>query len=287
MKLPGYISGEALDKLIDSSVQEDVGDGDHTTLASIPAESLNKARLVVKEEGTVAGVYVAGKVFHHIDPKLKFDVLLQDGTAVKPGDVVFTVAGSARSILTAERLALNFMQRMSGIASYANKLTQLISGSKARLLDTRKTTPGLRMLEKWAVKIGGGENHRFGLFDMILLKDNHIDFAGGIPNAIEAAKRYLRDCGKNLKIEIETRTLQEVSQAIDAGGVDVIMLDNMQPATMKEAVRLIAGRCKTEASGNVTESNIREIALCGVDYISVGALTHSVKSLDLSLKAST
>lgn len=287
VKLPAYISESDLDRLIDAAVGEDVGDGDHTTLAAIPAEAKNKAKLTAKEKGVIAGIYVAGKVFAHIDPGLKLDVLLPDGSAVNPGDTIFTVSGSARSILTAERLALNFMQRMSGIASYTQKLNELIAGSNAKLLDTRKTTPGMRMLEKWAVKIGGGENHRFGLFDMILLKDNHIDFAGGIANAIAAARKYLRDHNKNLKIEVETRNIDEVRQALDAGGVDVIMLDNMSPAEIKKAVDIIAGACKTEASGNVTERNIREIAFCGVDYISVGALTHSVKSLDLSLKALT
>lgn len=287
VKIPAYISEHDLDRLIDAAVGEDVGDGDHTTLAAIPAEAMNKARLIAKEKGVVAGVFVANKVFAHIDARLKLDILLPDGSYVNPGDVIFTISGSARAILTSERLALNFMQRMSGIASYTKKLNDLISGSNAKLLDTRKTTPGMRMLEKWAVKIGGGENHRFGLFDMILLKDNHIDFAGGIANAIATAKRYLSDQNKNLKIEVETRSIDEVRQALATHGADVIMLDNMSPSQMKEAVKVIAGRCKTEASGNVTENNIREIADCGVDYISVGALTHSVKSLDLSLKALT
>jgi nicotinate-nucleotide pyrophosphorylase (carboxylating) len=284
-KKPWYISEKALEELIDRAIEEDVGDGDHTTLASIPADAEKRARLVMKEAGVIAGINLAEKIFWKIGPRLQIDKFVEDGDQVKKGDTVLTVSGNARSILTAERLALNFMQRMSGIATYCHRLIGLLQETGTKILDTRKTTPGFRIIEKWAVKIGGGENHRFGLYDMILLKDNHIDFAGGIEKAIAAAKKYLEEQGKQLKIEVETRSLQEVHEAVQAGGIDVVMLDNMDLNTMKEAVKIIGGKYKTEASGGITESNIRDIALCGVDYISIGALTHSVKSLDMSLMA--
>jgi len=267
------------------ALREDVGDGDHSSLASIPADARNQARLLVKDAGILAGVEMAELICREVDPGLSLDILIPDGSPVKYGDVAFTIAGKAQSILTAERLLLNCMQRMSGIATYTHHLTQLIAGTKARLLDTRKTTPNFRMMEKWAVVIGGGVNHRYGLFDMIILKDNHVDYAGGIKAAITATHNYLRQKGKDLRIVIETRNLQEVQQALDTGGIDRIMLDNMAPEKLKEAVALINGRYETEASGGINEETIAAVAATGVDYISVGALTHSNKSLDLSLKA--
>lgn len=282
---PDYITDAFLNHFITSALAEDVGDGDHSSLAAIPASATSRARLLVKDDGILAGVEVAWKIFHQVDSRLHVDVKLTDGSEIRKGDIAFTVEGPARAILTAERLVLNTMQRMSGIATKTNHLVRLIQGTKARLLDTRKTTPNFRLPEKWAVSIGGGTNHRIGLYDMVMLKDNHIDMAGGIENAIIRTKDYLRDGNKNLKIEVETRNLDEVSQVLHVGGIDIIMLDNMSPAQMKEAVALINGRFKTEASGGVTETSIREIAECGVDFISVGALTHSVRSLDLSLKA--
>ncbi len=240
---------------------------------------------MVKDEGILAGVELARHIFHYADKTLRIDVLIQDGEKVKNGDVAFTVSGSARAILTTERLVLNCMQRMSAIATKTHKFVSLISGTKAQILDTRKTTPNFRLMEKWAILIGGGKNHRIGLYDMIMLKDNHIDMAGGILAAINRTKEYLRATDKKLQIEVETRNLSEVQEVLSAGGVDIIMLDNMDLPTMCEAVRLVNGKYKTEASGGVTEENIRGIAECGVDYISVGALTHTVKSLDLSLKA--
>lgn len=282
---PEYITKAFLHSFISSALAEDVGDGDHSTLASIPENAVSKAHLLVKDAGVLAGVGMALEIFSFLDPGLQVTVHLQDGSLVKPGDIVFTVSGSARSILTGERLILNCMQRMSGIASLTRKLSGLIEGTGARLLDTRKTTPNFRHLEKWAVVIGGGSNHRMGLYDMVMLKDNHVDMAGGISKAIQRTKDYLRANKKDLRIEIETRNLEEVKQVLESGGVDMIMLDNMDLVSLREAVRLIDGRYQTEASGGVTESTIREIALCGVDFISVGALTHSFKSLDLSLKA--
>ncbi len=240
---------------------------------------------MVKDEGILAGVELARHIFHYADKTLRIDVLIQDGEKVKNGDVAFTVSGSARAILTTERLVLNCMQRMSAIATKTHKFVSLISGTKAQILDTRKTTPNFRLMEKWAILIGGGKNHRIGLYDMIMLKDNHIDMAGGILAAINRTKEYLRATGKKLQIEVETRNLSEVQEVLSAGGIDIIMLDNMDLPTMREAVRLVNGKYKTEASGGVTEETIRGIAECGVDYISVGALTHTVKSLDLSLKA--
>ena len=280
-----YLTPEALTTFIRTALAEDVGDGDHSALAAIPADAQNRAHLLVKGEGILAGVALAPLIFKEVDPALHMTVLLTDGTPVRHGDIAFTVEGPARSILTAERLVLNCMQRMSGIATYTAHLNNLLAGTTTKLLDTRKTTPNFRICEKWAVLIGGGVNHRYGLFDMIILKDNHVDYAGGIAQAIAATHAYLEKTGRQLPIEIETRSLTEVQQALDAGGVDRIMLDNMNPQLLREAVALIAGRFPTEASGGITEQTIAEVARTGVDYISVGALTHSVKSLDLSLKA--
>ena len=280
-----YLTPAALTTFIRTALAEDVGDGDHSALAAIPAGARNRARLLVKDEGLLAGVALAPLIFAEVDPRLTLDIQLPDATLVRPGDIAFTVEGPARSILTAERLVLNCMQRMSGIATYTAHLTSLLGGTQARLLDTRKTTPNFRLCEKWAVLIGGGVNHRYGLFDMIILKDNHVDYAGGIAQALQATKHYLAETGRQLPIEVETRTLAEVEQALAAGGADRIMLDNMSPAQLREAVALVAGRVPLEASGGITEQTIGEIARTGVDFISVGALTHSVKSLDLSLKA--
>lgn len=246
---------------------------------------MGRARLIIKEAGILAGLEMAELIFVTVDPKIKVSLLKNDGDAVLPGDVGLTVEGPAVSILSAERLVLNCMQRMSAIATKTHRLSQLISHTKAKLMDTRKTTPNFRLMEKWAVLIGGGVNHRFALYDMVMLKDNHIDFAGGIPEAVNGCKSYLKEKGLNLKIEIETRNLEEVKQVLDVGGVDYIMLDNMDYATMKEAVRMIGGQYSTEASGGITEETLAAVAECGVDYISMGALTHSVNSLDISLKA--
>lgn len=282
---PDYITFQFFQQFIQSALAEDIGDGDHSTLASIPPAAIKRARLLVKEDGILAGVEVAVEIFNFFDPALRLDIKLPDGSVIKKGDVAFTVEGPARSILTSERLVLNCMQRMSAIATKTHRLSSLIEGTRARILDTRKTTPNFRLLEKWAVLIGGGLNHRIGLFDMIMLKDNHIDMSGGIEQAIIQTKDYLRARNKNLKIEIETRSLEEVKRVLKVGGIDIIMLDNMDLKTMKEAVSLIGGRYQTEASGGITENTIRDIAECGVDFISVGALTHSIHSLDLSLKA--
>jgi nicotinate-nucleotide pyrophosphorylase (carboxylating) len=282
---PSYLTPEALTTFIRTALAEDVGDGDHSSLASIPADAQKRARLLVKDEGVLAGVELAHLIFREVDPTLQVEQLLADGARVKHGDVVLTVEGRAQSILTAERLVLNCMQRMSGIATHTAHVSTLIAGTKARLLDTRKTTPNFRLCEKWAVLIGGGVNHRYGLFDMIILKDNHVDYAGGIRQAIEATQAYLRQTGRQLPIEVETRSLAEVQQALDTAGISRIMLDNMSPAQLREAVQLIDGRYSTEASGGITEHTIAEVAASGVDFISVGALTHSTKSLDLSLKA--
>jgi nicotinate-nucleotide pyrophosphorylase (carboxylating) len=282
---PPFITDSFLKQFISAAFAEDIGDGDHSTLASIPSSAIRSAKLLVKEAGTAAGVEMAQEIFNYLDPALKINIQIKDGNNVREGDIIFTVEGAARSILTGERLVLNCMQRMSAIATKTKLYKNLIAGTGARLLDTRKTTPNFRLPEKWAVFIGGGENHRIGLFDMIMLKDNHIDMAGGIEQAIIHTKDYLRTRNKNLRIEIETRTLEEVRQVLKVGAVDIIMLDNMSLKEMREAVTLIGGRFKTEASGGITEKTIREVAECGVDYISVGALTHSVKSMDLSLKA--
>lgn len=274
-----------IDELIKLAFAEDIGDGDHTTLSSIPAEATGKSQLIIKEEGILAGVEVAKRIFHRFDPTLIIDVKIQDGTKVKPGDIAFTVEGKVQSLLQTERLVLNVMQRMSGIATTTSKYVEALAGTKTRVLDTRKTTPGMRMLEKEAVKIGGGVNHRIGLFDMILLKDNHVDFAGGIEKAINGAKAYLKEKGKNLKIEIEVRNFDELDEAMRVGGVDRIMLDNFSVADTREAVKRVNGRYELESSGGITFNTLRDYAETGVDYISVGALTHSVKSLDMSLKA--
>ena len=274
-----------LEHIIARALQEDVGDGDHTSLACIPETAKGSAVLTIKETGILAGVDVARQVFFQVDPTLQFQKLIDDGTRVKPGNVVFEVMGSSRSILTGERLALNFMQRMSGIATQTRRLVSLIEGTKAKILDTRKTSPNLRLLEKMAVRIGGGENHRFGLYDMIMIKDNHIDFAGGIRQAIDAAQDYLQKNRKDLAIEIEVRNFDELSQVLDRGGVQRIMLDNFSPANLQKAVETIAGRYETEASGGITEQTIRAYAETGVDYISVGALTHHIRSVDMSLGA--
>ncbi len=264
---------------------EDIGDGDHTSLSCIPETEMGCQQLIVKEAGVLAGVEVARAIFNHFDPELKMTVFINDGQEVKPGDIAFKVEGKVLSLLQTERLMLNLMQRMSGVATTTHKYVKLLEGTKTRILDTRKTTPGLRMIEKEAVRIGGGNNHRIGLFDMILLKDNHVDHAGGISAAISGAKKYCQEKGKALKIEIEVRNFQELQEAMDCGGIDRIMLDNFTPEDTKKAVAMIAGRFETESSGGITIANIRDYAECGVDFISVGALTHSVKSLDLSFKA--
>ncbi len=274
-----------LDELIKLWFAEDIGDGDHTTLSSIPADAMGKQQLIIKEEGIVAGIEVAKRVFAAFDPELKMTQYLHDGDHVKPGDIAFVVEGRTQSLLQTERLMLNIMQRMSGVATRTAEYVKLVEGTKCRVLDTRKTTPGLRMLEKEAVRIGGGCNHRIGLFDMILLKDNHVDFAGGIANAIRRAQEYLKEKGKNLKIEIEVRSFDELNEALATGGIDRIMLDNFTPADTRRAVEIIGGRVEVESSGGITYDTLREYAECGVDVISVGALTHSVKSLDMSFKA--
>ena len=280
-----YTVDELEDKLIDLSFAEDIGDGDHTTLCCIPEDAMGKSHLLIKEDGILAGVEVAKKVFARFDDTMKVEVLIQDGAHVKKGDIAMVVTGKVRSLLQTERLMLNIMQRMSGIATMTNKYVEKLKGTKTHVLDTCKTTPGMRMLEKQAVKIGGGMNHRIGLFDMILLKDNHVDFAGGITNAIDRCHKYLEEKGLKLKIEIEVRNFDELQQVIDHGGVDRIMLDNFSVADTRKAVEIIAGRFETESSGGITFDTIRQYAECGVDFISVGALTHSVKGLDMSFKA--
>lgn len=275
-----------LDEFIRKSLQEDIGDGDHSTLACIPADAQGKANLLVKEHGIIAGIEVAKRIYEIVDPALEVVFYKNDGDAIEIGDIVFQVSGSSQSILTSERLVLNCMQRMSGIATQTSQVLRVIEGCHTKILDTRKTTPGIRFLEKWAVKIGGGENHRFGLYDMVMLKDNHIDYAGGIKNAIEKTKKYLIDTNRSLKIEIEVRSLEELQEVIQIGGVDRIMLDNFTPERLKEALKLIPKSYETEASGGITIDNIRPYAETGVQFISIGALTHSVKGLDLSLKAS-
>ena len=276
---------DLIDELLALSFAEDIGDGDHSSLCCIPSTAEGKSRLMIKEEGVLAGVKMAERIFHYFDPAMKIDVCIPDGTEVKKGDIAFTVEGTVRSLLQTERLVLNVMQRMSGIATITRQYVRRLEGTKTKILDTRKTAPGMRMLEKEAVKIGGGKNHRIGLFDMILLKDNHVDFAGGIEQAITHARNYLKEKGKNLLIEIEVRNLNELEKVLQTGGIDRIMLDNFNPADTKEAVRRIGGRYETESSGGITFDTLRDYAECGVDYISVGALTHSFKSLDMSLKA--
>ena len=276
---------ELVDRLIDLSFAEDIGDGDHTTLCCIPEDAMGKSKLLIKEDGILAGVEIAKEVFHRFDPTMQVEVLMGDGTKVKRGDVAMIVTGKVRSLLQTERLMLNIMQRMSGIATMTSKYVERLEGTHTRVLDTRKTTPGMRMLEKQAVKIGGGCNHRIGLFDMILLKDNHVDFAGGIANAINRCHEYLKQKGLDLKIEIEVRNFDELKQAMDCGGIDRIMLDNFSVADTKKAVEIVGGKYETESSGGITFDTLRDYAECGVDFISVGALTHSVKGLDMSFKA--
>lgn len=264
---------------------EDIGDGDHTTLSCIPADAKGTSRLIIKEKGVLAGVEVARAIFATFDPELQMEVYIHDGAEVNPGDIAFQVTGKIQSLLQTERLMLNIMQRMSGVATVTRKYAKALEGTKTHVLDTRKTTPGLRLLEKEAVKIGGGMNHRIGLFDMILLKDNHVDFAGGITQAIDRARAYCKEKGKDLKIEIEVRNFDELNQVLQHGGVNRIMLDNFTPENTRKAVEMIAGRFETESSGGITFDTLRQYAECGVDFISVGALTHSVKSLDMSFKA--
>lgn len=276
---------ELEDRLIDLSFAEDIGDGDHTTLCCIPDTAMGKSHLLIKEDGILAGVEVAKRVFARFDPTMQVEVLINDGAHVKKGDIAMVVTGKVRSLLQTERLMLNIMQRMSGIATMTAKYVDRLKGTKTHVLDTRKTTPGMRMLEKQAVKIGGGMNHRIGLFDMILLKDNHVDFAGGIANAINRCHEYLKEKGLDLKIEIEVRNFDELRQAMECGGINRIMLDNFSVEDTKKAVEIVAGRYETESSGGITFDTIRDYAECGVDFISVGALTHSVKGLDMSFKA--
>lgn len=274
-----------INELIDIAIKEDIGDGDHTSLSCIPKNAVGKAHLLVKEKGIIAGVELAEKIFRKIDPNLVFSNSLNDGDAVDIGDIVFTVEGLSQSILQAERLVLNFMQRMSGIASNTNNYVKLLEGLDTKILDTRKTTPGLRAIEKWAVKIGGGVNHRMGLYDMIMIKDNHVDYAGGMREAITSTQEYLIKNNKQLKIEVEARNLTELDEILAIGGIHRIMLDNFSFEEMRKAVKLIDGKYETEASGGITYETTREYAECGVDFISVGALTHQIKSIDLSLKA--
>ena len=276
---------ELEDKLIDLAFAEDIGDGDHTTLCCIPEDAMGKSKLLIKEKGILAGVEVAKEVFRRFDPTLVVDVKIGDGACVEPGDVAMVVTGKVRSLLQTERLMLNIMQRMSGIATTTNRYVKKLEGTGTRVLDTRKTTPGMRMLEKQAVKIGGGCNHRIGLFDMILLKDNHVDFCGGISNAINRCHEYLKEKGLDLKIEIEVRNFDELREVLACGGVDRIMLDNFSVADTKAAVEMVSGKYEVESSGGITFDTIRQYAECGVDFVSVGALTHSVKCLDMSFKA--
>ena len=277
---------ELIDALLDLAFAEDIGDGDHTTLSTIPADAMGRSRLIIKEKGILAGVEIAEKVLHKVDPTIKMEVFIKDGAEVNPGDVAFTAEGPVRSLLVAERTMLNIMQRMSGVATMTRKYQDRLKGLHTRVLDTRKTTPGMRMLEKEAVKIGGGTNHRIGLFDMILIKDNHEDFAGGIEQAIMRAKEYCKANGKeDLKIEVECRTLEDIRKVLGIGGVDRIMFDNFTPELTREAVKLVDGKVETESSGGITYETLRDYGETGVDFISVGALTHSVKGLDMSFKA--
>lgn len=274
-----------IDQIIKNAFAEDIGDGDHSSLSCVPESAVGKAKLIVKDDGIIAGVELAEKIFKSYDPNLKVNVFINDGEQVKFGDIAFEVEGSSRSILSTERLVLNFMQRMSGIATQTNKIVSLISGTEVKLLDTRKTTPGIRYMEKWAVRIGGGYNHRFALYDMIMLKDNHVDYAGGVKLAIQRANDYLKETGRDLKIEIEVRNEKELAEAIEIGQVDRIMLDNFSPERIKSVIESIPDGIEVEASGGITLETIRSYAETGVDFISVGALTHSFKSLDMSLKA--
>lgn len=282
---PAYLTEESIQSFIAAALAEDIGKGDFSSLAAIPLDQMGKARLLIKGDGILAGVEMAERIFKTFDPQLEVKPLASDGDSVQKGDIGLTVTGPAASILSSERLVLNCMQRMSGIATLTHQLTQKIYHTKARLMDTRKTTPNFRLMEKWAVRIGGGINHRYALYDMIMLKDNHVDFAGGIRQAIERTKAYLEFNQLALKIEVETRNLEEVAEVVQVGGIDYIMLDNMDTDTMRDAVKLIEGRFLTEASGGITEDNLVQVAECGVDFISMGALTHSVKNMDISLKA--
>jgi len=284
MKMDETIVNRLIDDLLTLSFAEDIGDGDHTTLCCIPADAIGRQQLLVKEEGILAGVEIARKVFQKFDPTLEMEVFIKDGAHVKPGDIAFIVTGKEQSLLQTERLMLNIMQRMSGIATMTHRYVEALKGTHTKVLDTRKTTPGMRILEKMAVKIGGGENHRIGLFDMILLKDNHVDFAGGIHNAVSRAKAYCKEKGKNLKIEVEVRNFKELEEAL-AEHPDRIMFDNFSPADTERAVQIVNHRCETESSGGITFDTMLPYARAGVDFISFGALTHSVKGLDLSFKA--
>ena len=275
----------SLTDIIRNALAEDLGDGDHSALSCIPEDARSKAKLLVKESGIIAGLEVAQMVAHEVDPTLAFNLLKKDGEWVNSGDIAFFIEGNSRSLLSAERIILNLMQRMSGIATQTHRITQLISHTNCRVLDTRKTVPGLRAFDKWAVKIGGGVNHRFGLFDMIMIKDNHADYAGGLANAIQNCKNYLQQTGKDLLIEVETRNLEEIEVALQAGGIHRIMFDNFDFETMKKAVQRVNGLCETEASGGITEENVVQYAETGVDFVSMGCLTHTVRNLDLSLKA--
>ena len=274
-----------IDDLLNLAFAEDIGDGDHTTLSTIPADEMGKSQLIIKEDGIIAGVEMGIKVLHKVDPSIRVTVNIQDGTPVRKGDIVFVAEGPVRSLLIAERTMLNIMQRMSGVATMTARYQKELEGLHTKVLDTRKTTPGMRILEKEAVKLGGGKNHRIGLFDMILIKDNHIDFAGGIEKAIDRDKDYCKATGRDLKIEVETRTLNDIRRVLEHGGADRIMFDNFTPELTKEAVKLVNGQCETESSGGITLENLRAYGEAGVDFISVGALTHSVKSLDMSFKA--
>lgn len=285
MNRPSYVTDSRLYHFIDEAIKEDIGDGDHSTLASVPADLQQRAHLIIKHDCILAGVDLAREIFHYYDKNLKIEILKNDGDQVKEGEIAFIVSGAARSILTMERLVLNCMQRMSGIATYTHRMVELLADTNTRILDTRKTAPMFRMCEKWAVYIGGGQNHRFGLFDMIMLKDNHNDYAGGITKAVEATVKYLKENNKNLRIEVETRSLKEVEEALATGAVDVIMLDNMSLYEMSAAVKLINGKVKVEASGGITEDMVHDIAKTGVDYISSGAIIYSAPNIDLSLKA--
>lgn len=285
MNRPSYVTDSRLYHFIDEAIKEDIGDGDHSTLASVPADLQQRAHLIIKHDCILAGVDLAREIFHYYDKNLKIEILKNDGDQVKEGEIAFIVSGAAQSILTMERLVLNCMQRMSGIATYTHRMVELLADTNTRILDTRKTAPMFRMCEKWAVYIGGGQNHRFGLFDMIMLKDNHNDYAGGITKAVEATVKYLKENNKNLRIEVETRNLKEVEEALATGAVDVIMLDNMSLYEMSAAVKLINGKVKVEASGGITEDMVHDIAKTGVDYISSGAIIYSAPNIDLSLKA--
>ncbi|MFH6983950.1 carboxylating nicotinate-nucleotide diphosphorylase [Marinoscillum luteum] len=280
-----YLTEQNIRYFIKTALSEDIGDGDHSSLGSIPKNQVSHARLLIKDHGIIAGLTLAERIFHYVDKSIKIDFKKKDGDFVSNGDIGFTVEGKAQAILSAERLVLNCLQRMSGIATYTHRMNLLIRGSRARLLDTRKTTPNFRLPEKWAVLIGGGVNHRFGLYDMVMLKDNHIDYAGGVKEAITETVAYLKANNLDLKIEVEVRNLEELEQVLEVGHVHRVLLDNMLPSAIREAIRMIRGRMETEASGGINEKNIGDIAETGVDFISVGALTHSYKSLDISLKA--